>query len=137
MKDNFLKLGILGGRDVLFDTSIFSFYFLIKHVSRKVFTMATDGKKMKYYFQTAYFFINVIIGHGSLYTEPQNLYPLSFSNLFTNLREKLGYHSNEIGKIEYFLSCCFLSPKNDFVWEIIEYMICIVSNNVKFSSISG
>jgi len=59
MKDNFLKLGILGGRDVLFDTSIFSFYFLIKHVSRKVFTMATDGKKMKYYFQTAYFSINV------------------------------------------------------------------------------
>jgi hypothetical protein len=42
-----------------------------------------------------------------------------------------------IGKNEYFLSYCILSPKNDFVWEIIEYMICRVSNNVKFSSISG
>jgi hypothetical protein len=39
-----------------------------------------------------------IIGHGSLYTYPQNLYPLNFSNFFTNLTEKLGYHSNEIGK---------------------------------------
>jgi hypothetical protein len=39
-----------------------------------------------------------IIGHGSLYTDPQNLYPLNFSNFFTNLTDKLGYHSNEIGK---------------------------------------
>ena len=39
-----------------------------------------------------------IIGHGSLYTDPQNLYPLNFSNFSTNLTEKLGYHSNEIGK---------------------------------------
>jgi len=27
MKDNFLKPGILGGRDVLFDTSLFSFFY--------------------------------------------------------------------------------------------------------------
>jgi hypothetical protein len=27
MKDNFLKLGILGGRDVPFDTSLFSYFF--------------------------------------------------------------------------------------------------------------
>jgi hypothetical protein len=34
-------------------------------------------------------------------------------------------------------SYCFLSPKNDIVWEIIEYMIVYSSNNVKVSSISG
>jgi hypothetical protein len=60
--------------------------------------MATDEKKMKYYFQTAIFPYMQIIGHGSLYTYPQNLYPLNFSNFFTNSTEKLGYHSNEIGK---------------------------------------
>jgi hypothetical protein len=45
----------------------------------------------------------------------------------------------EVGeqRCSYFLSYCFLSPKNDIVWEIIEYMICIVSNNVIVSSISG
>ena len=39
-----------------------------------------------------------VIGHGSLYADPQNLYPLNFSNFVTNLTEKLGYHNNEIGK---------------------------------------
>jgi hypothetical protein len=60
--------------------------------------MATDEKKIKYYFQTAIFPSMQIIGHGSLYTDPQNLYPLNFSNFFTNLTGKIGYHSNEIGK---------------------------------------
>jgi hypothetical protein len=78
-----------------------------------------------------------IIGHGSLYTYSQNLYPLNFSNFFTNLTEKLGYHSNEIGKNWIFPFILFFSPKNDIVWEIIEYMICIVSNNIKVFSISG
>jgi hypothetical protein len=63
--------------------------------------MATDEKKNEILLPNSYFSINAnnrTWFSNTLYTYPQNLYPLNFSNFFTNLTEKLGYHSNEIGK---------------------------------------
>jgi len=57
MKDNFLKLGILGGRDVPFDTSLFSYiFFLIKHVSRSVYH-GNGWKKNEILLPNSYFSI--------------------------------------------------------------------------------
>ena len=75
-----------------------------------------------------------IIGHGSLYTYPQNLYPFKFFKL--NREAWLPWQRNR-KKLNISFHTVFFSPKNDIVWEIIEYMICIVSNNIKVSFISG
>ena len=74
-----------------------NFFFLIKHVSRSVYH-GNGWKKNEILLPNSYSSINANNKTWFSLYRPSKFVSFKFFKLFTNLTEKLGYHSNEIGK---------------------------------------